>query len=475
MTKGNRRENPENRRRGVCSRLSQNLGIQPINNCIAYMNGAILTEADKILNGQKSDSWQAADIAMEMTSKLNSVMDRWPKAKMKDLKAENTKRKEEKIELWSDPEYVLSKEERKEAKEIVNDYYKNKYSRNMDSEAYEEFCKIVMIENKTRVGAGVLVGFFESIPLWDLMEKGTDKGFAWAEEQSGGEIGYTFSEQIDIIEKQFPTATKVGEGAGYILQFLALRGILAEGKTGKALEKAGEGMIAKMGLEGAAKAAAQKTAKSMVNVTLDTMVDTLLKTIPHAIVNGIDGKSAEEIAKEALAETGESFAYNITGEVLAVMVENIAKGILKDKKFPNNLDDTCKGESDTLEDVVEGGTDALNNLKPQNLMDELASSGVKYNPDEVIAVTKTADGKLLWLEQGNTKSGLTHILERHADDFASQGIDDIPLLLNDVLKTAPIKAGSNSKGLFADYVFNGNTYRVAYGTNGYIVSFYPID
>lgn len=369
MTKGNRRENPENRRRGVCSRLSQNLGIQPINNCIAYMNGAILTEADKILNGQKSDSWQAADIAMEMTSKLNSVMDRWPKAKMKDLKAENTKRQEEKIELWSDPEYVLSKEERKEAKEIVNDYYKNKYSRNMDSEAYEEFCKIVMIENKTRVGAGVLAGFFESIPLWDLMEKGTDKGFAWAEEQSGGEIGYTFSEQIDIIEKQFPTATKVGEGAGYILQFLALRGILAESKTGKALEKAGEGMIAKMGLEGAAKAAAQKTAKSMVNVTLDTMVDTLLKTIPHAIVNGIDGKSAEEIAKEALAETGESFAYNITGEVLAVMVENIAKGILKDKKFPNNLDDTCNGESDIM---VESGTaSSKGGLNSINKIDDL--------------------------------------------------------------------------------------------------------
>ena len=399
MTKGNRRENPENRRRGVCSRLSQNLGIQPINNCIAYMNGAILTEADKILNGQKSDSWQAADIAMEMTSKLNSVMDRWPKAKMKDLKAENTKRQEEKIELWSDPEYVLSKEERKEAKEIVNDYYKNKYSRNMDSEAYEEFCKIVMIENKTRVGAGVLVGFFESIPLWDLMEKGTDKGFAWAEEQSGGEIGYTFSEQIDIIEKQFPTATKVGEGAGYILQFLALRGILAEGKTGKALEKAGEGMIAKMGLEGAAKAAAQKTAKSMVNVTLDTMVDTLLKTIPHAIVNGIDGKSAEEIAKEALAETGESFAYNITGEVLAVMVENIAKGILKDKEFPNNLDDTCNGESDIM---VEGGTvpkgtltgklDGLTTAE-RTMVDDLLNAGnnVEIIPRSNIPGNKTPD------------------------------------------------------------------------------------
>ena len=125
--------------------------------------------------------------------------------------------------------------------------------------------------------------------------------------------------------------------------------------------------------------------------------------------------------------------------------------------------------------VSKGGANVVNNLKPQNLMDELASSGVKYNSDEVIAVTKTAEGRLLWLEQGNTKSGLTHILDRHTDDFASQGIDDIPQLLNDVLKTTPIKTGCNSKGLFADYVFNENTYRVAYGTNGYIVSFYPID
>ena len=115
------------------------------------------------------------------------------------------------------------------------------------------------------------------------------------------------------------------------------------------------------------------------------------------------------------------------------------------------------------------------NLKPQNLMNELANSGVKYNPDEVVAVTKTKDGKLLWLENGNTKSGLTHIVERHADDFASQGINNIPQLLNSVLETTPVKMGSNPKGLFADYVFNGNTYRIAYGTNGYIVSFYPID
>jgi len=106
------------------------------------------------------------------------------------------------------------------------------------------------------------------------------------------------------------------------------------------------------------------------------------------------------------------------------------------------------------------------------LLDELAKSNVKYNPQKVIAVVKTVDDKLLWLEQGNHTSGLVHILERHADDFAVQNITDIPQLLSDILKTSPVKTGRNAKGSFADFVFNENTYRVAYGTNGYIVTFY---
>ena len=71
--------------------------------------------------------------------------------------------------------------------------------------------------------------------------------------------------------------------------------------------------------------------------------------------------------------------------------------------------------------------EVVGNLKPQKFMVELASSGVKYNPDEVIAVTKTADGKLVWLEQGNEKAGLVYIM-RHKEQFASKGIssDNIP-------------------------------------------------
>lgn len=75
-------------------------------------------------------------------------------------------------------------------------------------------------------------------------------------------------------------------------------------------------------------------------------------------------------------------------------------------------------------------------------MNELAESGVKYNADDVVMITKNFDGELLWLEKGN-------------------------------LKTKPVRVGSNSKGKYAEYIINGKEYTVAYGTNGYIVSFYP--
>ena len=122
-----------------------------------------------------------------------------------------------------------------------------------------------------------------------------------------------------------------------------------------------------------------------------------------------------------------------------------------------------------------GASKGISSLKPQNLLDELAESGVKYNPEDVIAVTKTVDGKLVWLEKGNEQSGLKHIVNSHVINFSDRGITDIPAFLNRVVSTNPIKTGSNAKGLFAEYVVNGNKYRVAYGTNGYIVSFYPVD
>ena len=117
----------------------------------------------------------------------------------------------------------------------------------------------------------------------------------------------------------------------------------------------------------------------------------------------------------------------------------------------------------------------VHNANYENLLKELAESGVKYNSDDVVTVMRNSDGKLMWLEKGNGTAGLKHILERHGDDFLSQGVKDIPKLLEEAVSTTPIKTGSNPKGLYADYALGENSYRVAYGTNGFVVSFYPID
>lgn len=67
----------------------------------------------------------------------------------------------------------------------------------------------------------------------------------------------------------------------------------------------------------------------------------------------------------------------------------------------------------------------LGDIKPQHLVDELANSGEKYAIDQVVAVFKTAEDKLVGLEVGRKSAGLKHIFERRVGDFAEQGIQKI--------------------------------------------------
>lgn len=128
-------------------------------------------------------------------------------------------------------------------------------------------------------------------------------------------------------------------------------------------------------------------------------------------------------------------------------------------------------------DVVYNGSKSFGDieLKPDDLMEELASSGKKYTEEDVILVTRNSDGDLLWLEKGNDSAGLTHILQRHESQFKDIGIstEEIPQVLQEILQTEPVKTTNNKIGPSKIYTYNGQDYLVAYGTNGYIVSFYP--
>lgn len=116
--------------------------------------------------------------------------------------------------------------------------------------------------------------------------------------------------------------------------------------------------------------------------------------------------------------------------------------------------------------------------KSAELLDELANSGVKYNPDEVMAITKTASSKLAWLEKGNSNAGFEHVM-RHADEFAAKGIksNEIPDFLMEALskgKVVGTQGRGNGRPIY-EVVFNGQKQRVAItvGNNGFIVGANP--
>lgn len=77
------------------------------------------------------------------------------------------------------------------------------------------------------------------------------------------------------------------------------------------------------------------------------------------------------------------------------------------------------------------------------------------------------------MEKGDDKAGLKHIINRHLEDFNAKGIQDIPNFLQDTLQKNPIKQGTGPKGPYAVYVIDGQKYTLAYGNNGFVVSFYP--
>lgn len=49
----------------------------------------------------------------------------------------------------------------------------------------------------------------------------------------------------------------------------------------------------------------------------------------------------------------------------------------------------------------------------------------------------------------------------------------IILTIHEVLQTQPTERGIRPTGPYAVYEIDGKEYTLAYGTNGYIVSFYP--
>ena len=114
-----------------------------------------------------------------------------------------------------------------------------------------------------------------------------------------------------------------------------------------------------------------------------------------------------------------------------------------------------------------------------NLIKELHDNNVKFNPENILRISRASDGKILFLEKGNTNAGLKHILDRHAEDFARVGISEsqIPDVIIKAVsegKVVGFQGKGNGRPIY-ETEFNGKIHRLAIttGSNGFIVGANP--
>ena len=122
-----------------------------------------------------------------------------------------------------------------------------------------------------------------------------------------------------------------------------------------------------------------------------------------------------------------------------------------------------------------------NEAEKAALIAELQQADIKHTPENIVRIAKTSDGKIVFLETGNSGSGLQHILRNHVLQFADKGIsrDQIPNAIIIAITQGRVigfqgKTTPTPRPIY-EFTFDGETKYLAVqiGDNGYIVSANP--
>ncbi|QRX81611.1 hypothetical protein [Glaciimonas sp. PAMC28666] len=111
------------------------------------------------------------------------------------------------------------------------------------------------------------------------------------------------------------------------------------------------------------------------------------------------------------------------------------------------------------------------------LLTKLEQSGTKLTPENVVAIKKLTDGRIVFLEKGDSARGLQHIIERHATDFANKGISqaDLPTVIMQAISQGKFVGKMGTASVY-EITYNGLSKHIAVGVgnNGFIVTAFPV-
>lgn len=118
------------------------------------------------------------------------------------------------------------------------------------------------------------------------------------------------------------------------------------------------------------------------------------------------------------------------------------------------------------------GDKAAQLITKNNLIKELSGSGVRHSADDIVGIGKNSSGKVMFMEQGNAKAGLQHIISEHGGEFVQAGISEKNIskfVMQAVLEGNQV--GMQGTRPIFETTFKGATHRVAVtvGDNGFVV------
>lgn len=118
---------------------------------------------------------------------------------------------------------------------------------------------------------------------------------------------------------------------------------------------------------------------------------------------------------------------------------------------------------------------AKNSFATKSLFKEMTAQGIKFTPENIVGAAKNNSGKIIFLEKGNSKAGLQHIVEEHGKQFAQIGVSEarIPDVVMKAVTDGKVVGyqGTGTGRPIYETMINGKKYNIAVtvGNNGYIV------
>jgi filamentous hemagglutinin len=105
----------------------------------------------------------------------------------------------------------------------------------------------------------------------------------------------------------------------------------------------------------------------------------------------------------------------------------------------------------------------------------MTTQGIKFTSENVVGAAKDSSGKIIFLEKGNSKAGLQHIVKEHGSQFSQIGVSEarIPDVVMKAVTDGKIVGyqGTGTGRPIYETMINGKKYNIAVtvGNNGFIV------